>query len=167
MNKTNFCLPVVSAIIEREKDGEVEILIQTRWKFNKDPVYSGTIEIPAGKIPAYENVYDAVHREVLEETGLKIIDIYPNIKTKTHNVKDDGSFAFQPFCCQQQIKNGQPWIGFVFICKVKDEKPKNRKNETKDVRWIKKSELKQIFEKTPEKIFTLQLGVLEFYFNKK
>jgi 8-oxo-dGTP pyrophosphatase MutT (NUDIX family) len=167
MDKMNLCLPVVSAIIEREKDGEIEILIQTRWKFDRDPIYSGTIEIPAGKIPAYKNVYDALTEEIFEETGLNIIEIHPNIKTKTHCIKDDGSFAFQPFCCQQQTKNGQPWIGFVFICKVKNEKPKDRKNETKDVRWIKKSELKNIFEKTPEKIFTLQLGVLDYYFKEK
>lgn len=167
IDKINVCIPVISAIIERSHNGETEILVQTRWKPERDPEYSGTLEIPAGWIDRYENVYDAVHREVLEETGLKILEIYPDIKTKTHSPKNDGSFAFQPFCCQQQIKGGKPWIGFVFICKVEDKEPIAQQEECKDIKWIKKSELKDIFEKSPEKIFTLQLGVLDYYFNNE
>src|SRR4029453_609633 len=64
--------PIVSAIIEREHNGEKEILVQTRWKPERDPLYSGTLEIPAGGMHVYENVYDAVKREVLEETGLRV-----------------------------------------------------------------------------------------------
>ncbi|KKQ27296.1 MAG: hypothetical protein US42_C0011G0034 [Candidatus Magasanikbacteria bacterium GW2011_GWC2_37_14] len=167
IDKLNVCIPIISAIIERQHDGETEILVQTRWKPENDPKYSGTLEIPAGWIDRYENVYDAVKREVLEETGLNVVEIFPNIKTKTHSPSGDGSFAFQPFCCQQQIKAGKPWIGFAFICKVEDKEPKARKEECKDIKWLKKSELKEIFEKTPEKIFTLQLGVLDYYFNYK
>jgi 8-oxo-dGTP diphosphatase len=167
IDKINVCIPVVSAIIERIHNDEIEILVQTRWKPKNDPIYSGTLEIPAGWIDRYENVYDAVKREIFEETGLKVLKIFPDIKTKTHSPKNDGSFAFQPFCCQQQIKGGKPWIGFVFICKVEDKEPKSQLEECKDVRWIKKSELRKIFESSPEKIFTLQLGVLDYYFNNK
>ena len=167
IDKINICIPVISAIIERKHNGEIEILVQTRWKPERDSEYSGTLEIPAGRIDRYENVYDAVHREVLEETGLKILKISPDIKTKIHSPKSDGSFAFQPFCCQQQIKGGKPWIGFVFICKVEDKEPIAQQEECKNIKWIKKSELKEIFEKSPEKIFTLQLGVLDYYFNNE
>lgn len=160
-----FSLPVVSLIIERNHGDNKEILIQTRWKPEEDPKYSGCIEIPAGKINRYENVYDAVKREVYEETGLKVLKIEPDIKTKIHSPRDDASFAFMPFCCQQQLKDGQPWIGFVFICEVEDKEPKNEGDGTKDIRWIKKSELREIFDKTPHKIFTLQIGVLDFYYS--
>lgn len=167
IDKINVCIPMISTIIERKHDSETEILVQTRWKPEGDPEYSGTLEIPAGWIDRYENVYDAVHREVLEETGLEILEIFPDIKTKTHSPKNDGSFAFQPFCCQQQIKGGKPWIGFVFICKVEDKEPIAQQKECKDIKWIKKSELKDIFERSPDKIFTLQLGVLDYYFNNE
>lgn len=60
-------IPVISAIIERSYNGKTEILIQTRWKPEKDPIYSGTFEIAAGWIEKYENVYDALKREVMEE----------------------------------------------------------------------------------------------------
>src|SRR5271154_4901651 len=94
-------IPVVSAIIERVHDGEIEVLIQTRWKPERDAKYSGTFEIPAGWIDYYENVYDALKREVKEETGLNVTEIIPDIKTKIHSPSNDGAFAFLPFCCQQ------------------------------------------------------------------
>ena len=77
-------LPIVSALVEREHNGEKEILVQTRWKPARDPLYSGTLEIPAGGMHVYENVYDAVKREVLEETGLQVTRLYPDIHTKTY-----------------------------------------------------------------------------------
>ena len=161
--KTN--LPVVSALIERVHDGKTQILVQTRWKPERDPVYSGTLEIAAGVIDEYENVYDALRREVLEETGLKITKIWPDSKTKTYTTdRDDGSFGFAPFCCYQQIKNGRPWIGFAFLCEVEDKEPTAQAEEVKDIRWMDKEELREIFQKHPEQIFTLQLGVLDYYF---
>ena len=163
MTETN--IPIVSAIIERVRNGESEILVQTRWKPERDPEYSGTIEIPAGKSDKYESIYDTLKREVLEETGLAVVRIKPDIRTRIHSPKDDGAFAFVPFCCQQQLRGGKPWIGFVFICEVEDKEPHPRAEEVKDIRWMKKSDLKNILEKTPEKIFTLQLGVLDYYFS--
>src|SRR5262245_36374491 len=82
-------VPIVSAIIEREHKGETEILVQTRWKPERDPQYSGTLEIPADGILPYENVYEAVKREVLEETGLRVTGFYPDIRTKIYAPKDD------------------------------------------------------------------------------
>jgi 8-oxo-dGTP diphosphatase len=165
LEKLNMSIPVVSALIEREHEGETEILVQTRWKPEFDPKYSGTLEIPAGWIDRYENVYDAVKREVLEETGLRVLKIEPEIKTAIHGPNEDGSFAFIPFCCQQQIKGGKPWIGFVFLCQVEDKEPIPQSDECRDIKWMKASLLKKLFEENPQKIFTLQLGVLDLYFN--
>ena len=156
---------VVSAIIERQRNGQIEVLVQTRWKPERDPIYSGTLEIPAGSVDQYENVYDAVEREVFEETGLKVTGFKPDIRTKTYAPKEDDCFAFVPFCCQQQLKGGWPRVGFVFLCSVEEGELKAQDNENKDVRWMKKSELRKMFKETPEKIFTLQLGVLDYYFN--
>ncbi len=112
-------------------------------------------------------MYDALKREVFEETGLKIVKIKPDIQTKTYSPKNDASFAFMPFCAQQQLKGGKPWIGFAFICEVESGDIKGQPEEVRDVQWMKKEEFKKIFNETPEKIFTLQLGVLDFYFNSK
>jgi len=165
VDRVNMCFPIVSAIIERDGAEEKEILIQTRWKPVEDPEYSGTIEIPAGWIDRFENVYNAIKREVLEETGLKVTKIKPDLKSKIFSPRNDENFTFIPFCCQQQTKGGKPWIGFVFVCEVENKKPVALKEEVRNIRWIKKSELKKIIEKTPEKIFTLQLGALDYYIN--
>ena len=165
LESINVNASIISVIIEREHTGDIDVLVQTRWKPEKDPQYSGTLEIPAGGIHAYENVYDAVKREVLEETGLRVKSFYPDIQTKTYAPKDDDCFAFMPFCCQQQLRGGVPRLGFVFICSVEDKEPIPQRDEVKDIRWIKKFQLKKIFEATPERIFTLQLPVLDYYFN--
>ena len=69
IDSINICIPVVSAIIERQGKDETEILIQTRWKPESDPVYSGTFEIPAGWIDRYENVFDALKKRSARRNG--------------------------------------------------------------------------------------------------
>ena len=65
-------LPIVSALMEREHNGEKEILAQTRWKPQRDPLYSGTLEIPAGGMHVYENVGIVSRPLFFEEIGLTI-----------------------------------------------------------------------------------------------
>lgn len=160
----DFPVPIVSAIIERERDGDIEVLIQTRWKPDKDPKYSGSLEIPAGGINPFENIYDALKREVLEETGLHVIGFRPDIQTRTHTQRDDEAFAFAPFCCQQETR-GKPRIGFVFVCIVEDVEPVPAPREVRNIQWIKRSALRRLVEETPERIFTFQLGALDYYLN--
>ncbi|MEA3429805.1 MAG: NUDIX hydrolase [Nanoarchaeota archaeon] len=157
-----FAIPMVSCIIERVKKGETEVLVQTRWKPQDDPKYSGLFELPGGKVRKFENIFKCLKREVYEETGLNVVKVTSE-KTKKYSVKKDGAFAFKPFCCIQQVKAGRPWIGFVFVVEVSGRLKKNG-DDTKDVHWIKKKDLKTIFDKTPKEIFTLHLGALDMYF---
>lgn len=69
-----FAKPAIGAIIERTINGKKHIIIQERWKEDGNET-NGQYELPAGKIREYENVYDTVRREVLEETGLKVTKI--------------------------------------------------------------------------------------------
>ena len=52
-------------------------------------MYSGTLEIVAGGIDAYENVYDAAKNEVREETGLRVTAFFPDIRTGKYAPRDD------------------------------------------------------------------------------
>lgn len=162
-------IPYVGAIIEREKNGEVEVLIQTRFKPNSDPLYTGTFEFPAGTLDKpYENIFDALAREIEEECGLKLKSIKSDSKTETFQTeKEDAVFGFRPFCCTQQLKNGKPWIGFVFICEVENTEPKTSSNESRDVKWVNAKEVKHIFTESPEKLFTLELPAWEYYFRER
>jgi len=163
-----FAIPFTGAIVEREQDGGRELLVQTRWQPGPDPIYSGTLEFPVGKLDVpYENVFDAVAREVREETGLTLKSIKGEDRTaELTSGRDDAAFGFRPFCCTQQLKNGKPWIGFIFVCMVEPgQEPKAQVSETKDVRWVKASELQKMFENSPEKFFALELPAWEYYFH--
>ncbi len=166
MNNFNLCIPYVGGIIERKNCDVIELLIQTRWKPDRDSIYSGTFEFPAGVLDKpFEEVFKALKREIKEETGLNLKSVKGESKTKIFSPQgNDASFAFRPFCCTQQLKNGKPWIGFIFICEVEEGEPASQEKEARDVKWIKVTELKKIFEETPEKLFTLEIGAWEYYF---
>lgn len=156
---------VISAILFKKEGGDVKIFLQTRWKPKISPTYSGMIEIPAGGIDSYENVYDALKREIKEETNLDIIKIIGDYQGRVENPREgDKSFVFKPFICQQVLEtnNGLPWIGFVFMCEV-DGAVKLNEKEAKDPKWVSIEELKKIIDDNPENIFPLQLPVLKYF----
>lgn len=158
---------IVSAILEKVINNKLHIFVQTRWKPKVSPNYTGMIEIPAGCIEPYENVYEAISREVKEETGLIITEIINDFKSEiSENKINDKNHVFLPFICQQSLKTngGLPWIGFVFRCKVSG-KIKIQKSEAKDPRWISVDELTNLIENKPETIFPLQYPVLKQYVN--
>jgi 8-oxo-dGTP pyrophosphatase MutT (NUDIX family) len=157
-----FPVPVVSAIIERQRGPITEVLVQVRWKPQQDPLYSGTFEIPAGGIELYESVYDALTREVFEETGLRVTGVRPDVCTKTHAHQGDDVFAFVPFCCQQQL-SGRVKIGVVLVCTVEGTDPVPARDEVKEILWLERSALRRLIAEAPERVFPFQVPVLEFY----
>lgn len=155
-------IPFVGAIIERVKDGRKQVLIQTRNKKN-DNLYSGTIEIPGGKLKAFEDVFDTVRREVKEESGLDIIFIQSEDKREDYSNKGDISSLIEPFCITQ-MKNG-PFIGMIFLCRATGE-PCISTEESSDIRWIDFDALKDVVKESPEKIYTAFLGPLKKYLGR-
>lgn len=160
----NFALPAVTAIIEREVNGEKEILVQTRWRPDDSDNYHNKIELVSGVLDKpYENILEAVKREVLEETGLTVTEIIDLKTSKIYTPSSDAAFAFNPLTAFQQLKGGRAWVGFAFVVHVAPGEVKFQEDETRDPRWIKKSELKELLNSSPEKFFTLNLGVLAVY----
>lgn len=161
-----MAIPFAGAIVERGEGKSKEVLLQTRWQPAGDPVYSGTFEFPVGKLDKpYENIFDTVAREIREETGLTLKSIRGEDKTTIFDGgKDDGAIGFRPFCCLQQLKNGKPWVGFIFICTVESGEPKAQLDETREPHWIKVSKVKSMMKSNPEKFFTLELPAWEYYF---
>ncbi len=160
---------VVSALIERIHDGERELFVQRRFKPESSPTYLNNLEIPAGGIEPYENVYDALKREVKEETGLDIIKIVNNESTGVmENRPGDKSMAFRPFLCQQvtETNGGLPWYGFVFLCEVSGE-IKMQREEAKDPRWMGLNELKEFLDNQSENVFSLQYATLKKYIEER
>lgn len=156
---------IISAILLKKRGEEIKIFLQTRWKPKISPTYSGMLEIPAGAIDSYENVYDALKREVKEETNLDVIKILDDYQGSIiESRKNDKAFVFKPYICQQALEtnNGLPWVGFVFLCEVNGELKINE-NEANDPRWVSIKELENIVNNQPENIFPLQLPVLKYF----
>lgn len=164
MDKIPQTKAIISAILVKKFSEKWKIFLQTRWKPKTSPEYSGMLEIPAGGIDPYENVYEALRREVKEETNLDVTKVINDYQGKIFNPRQgDKSFVFKPFICQQVLEtnNGLPWIGFVFLCEVEGEVIINN-NEAKDPIWVSISELKKIIKEKPENMFPLQLPVLKY-----
>lgn len=142
--------------------------MQIRWKPERDPVYSGTLEFPAGVLDKpYEDVHDTLAREIKEETGLTLRAIKQDNRTPAFTTgKDDKIIGFSPFCCTQQLKNGKPWIGFIFICEVEPGEPTPQLSEVKDVRWMKLDEVNEIYKNSPDRLFGLELPAWHYYFEE-
>ncbi len=161
-----YCVPFVAAIVERQHQGRLQLLIQTRWNTKYQSIYNGTFEFAAGTLDIeYENVYTAVAREIKEETGMVLKRIIDDSQTKVHSPQGvDAAFGFRPFCCTQQLREGRPWVGFIFRCEVEDGEPQDQAGESLNVHWEDATVVKQIYEETPEKLFTLELPAWDYYF---
>lgn len=156
-------IPFVGAIIERiNREGKKEILIQIRQKASDE--YHNSIEIPGGKLKAFEDIYEAVRREVKEESGLEISFIHGENKRIDYPNREDISTLVEPFCITQ-MKNG-PFIGVIFLCRAIGE-PLTNTDETKEAKWIDCEELMNIVNSSPEKIYTAFLAPLKKYLNIK
>ncbi len=156
--------PIISAILLKYENGQGFVYLQERWKPKVSPTYSGMLEIPAGGIDAYENVYDALTREVEEECGLKITKIIGDYKSEIIQPREkDKSFVFKPFICQQVLEtdNGLPWIGFVFVCLTEGE-IKINPDEARNPQWVSLDQLKEMLDRDKTQFFPLQLPVLQY-----
>lgn len=156
--------PIISAILIKYENNQPLIYLQERWKPKTSPTYSGMLEIPAGGINAYENVYDALAREVEEECGLEIVKVLHDFRSEVQEPRaNDRAFIFQPFICQQVLEtnNGLPWIGFVFLCLTQGEVRVNP-DEARNPEWVSLPQLQEMLKTKPDQFFPLQLPVLQY-----
>lgn len=163
--KERFAIPAVGAIIVKEIAGEEYILVQNRKKNNGDNM-DGLLEIPAGKIREYENVFEALRREVHEETGLHITKISGEADSMFLDVGGKETIAFLPYCVTQNLTEAYSIILSTFLCEAEGE-VLERTDETENIRWMKKEELKVIVENHPERVFLMHVHALRKYLKSK
>lgn len=159
--KEKFAIPAVGAIIVKKIENEEFILVQNRKKNNGDGM-DGLLEIPAGKIREYENIFEALRREVCEETGLHLTKIQGEEDSKFIDVNENKTMIFSPYCVTQNLSGAYSIILSTFICEAEGELFE-RTNETENIRWIKKDELKKIVYNSPESIFLMHVNALRNY----
>ena len=159
--KEIFTIPAVGAVIINKTENEEFILVQTREKNTRDGT-DGLLEIPAGKIREYENIFEALRREVWEETGLHITKIQGEEDSYFLDVNGNKTLIFSPYCVTQNLSGAYSLILNTFICEAEGELLE-RTNETNNIRWVKKDELKNIVDNSPESIFLMHVHALRKY----
>ena len=156
-----FAVPAVGAIIVKRVENDEFILVQTRKKNNGDGM-DGLLEIPAGKIREYENIFEALRREVWEETGLHITTIQGEDVSKSLDVAGNKTMMFSPYCVTQNLSGAYSIILSTFLCEAEGEMLKQT-NETENIRWMRRDELKEIVDNSPESIFLMHVHALRKY----
>ncbi len=164
-DEINLNIPVVLGIIEREGAKGEEILIQTRNKPAIDLENTGKLELPGGLIEKREMAFEAVVREIREETGLKV-EVKNESQILSSKISKKSSLAFEPFCCVQQKVGDRAYIGTAFLCRVTGGKLNDSNAESKDHEWISLRELETLLSK-PEQFFNLCVPVLKKYLESK
>ena len=141
--KEFFAKPCVGAIIERIIENETYILVQTREKTDGGNT-NGLLELPAGKIREYEDIFSALRREVWEETGLTLTKIKGEESAISLKASSIPTISFEPFCITQNLSGAYSIILNTFLCEA--------------------HKLCQITKRNPEQIFFIHLGALRKYF---
>ena len=136
-----FTVPCVAAIIEKIVNNEKYILIQTRQKEDGAET-NGMLELPAGKIREYENIFEALRREVKEETGLSITKILGEDNQISNFIKGNEVISYTPYCITQNLSGAYSIILNTFLCETKGELL-TETNESQNIHWIKIEEFKK------------------------
>jgi len=160
-----FAKPGVCGIIEKNINGIDYILIQDRCKDDAKLEY-GLLEIPAGKIREFENIFDCLRREICEETGLKVTNIKGEDEAIVLESNGYKVLNYTPFSCSQNIQGTYPIMVQTFICNA-DGELLNKSNETQNSRWIPLIELKELLEGDKSLFYPMHVTTLERYLEMK
>lgn len=160
-----FCKPGVGGIIEKNINGVDYILVQDRYKEDAESEM-GLIEITAGKIREFENIFDCLRREVREETGLKLTYIEGEKEATIFKGNNYKVLNYMPFSCSQNIEGTYPIMVQTFICRASGELLKST-NETKNIRWISLKELQHLLEIKSNLFYPMHVETLKKYISYK
>lgn len=156
-----LAIPGVGGIIEKTINGVEHILIQERCKEDA-PLERGLIEIPAGKIRQFENIFDCLKREIKEETGLEVVKIYGENDATIIESNGYKVLSYSPFACAQNIEGNYPIMVEIFICEVQGDVLSST-NETKNMRWISLSELEEFLINEEKSFYPMHIITLRKY----
>ena len=146
-----FAIPCVAAIIEKIVNNEKYILIQTRQKEDGAET-NGMLEVPAGKIREYENIFRALRREVKEETGLTITKILGEDRQIPNLIGGNEVISYTPYCVTQNLSGAYSIILNTFLCEAEGELL-TETNESQNIHWMKIEELKKFLKIILKKYF--------------
>jgi|SRR5690625_1352513 len=150
------------AIIERQTDEGIEVLLQIRDKPNEPQAW----ELPGGRIEEYESIVKALTREVYEETGLHVIAIKDDMSRHVLSTSYSSIEGLTPFFVYQTLEGPVDSIGFIFRCEVDTENPTQMadKQEAYGHQWFSKEDLAITLKEQKDSFDFLTPGLLTYYF---
>ena len=154
----HFAIPCVGALVGKTIHGQPHILVQTRQKADGGET-NGMLELPAGKIREYEDIFSALRREVWEETGLTVTHIHGENAAVSNETGGVTTVSFTPYCTTQNHCGGYSILLHTFLCEAEGQ-PLENTNETQDIHWMPASQLRKIVVESPEKIFFMHINTL-------
>ena len=158
-----FSKPAAGGIIEKIVDGEVFVLIQERCKGSVRE--DGLLEIPAGKIREFENIYDCLRREIFEETGLNVTHIQGEEEAEIIEHNGYKVLNYTPFSCSQNVEGDYPIMVQVFICRASG-KEVDESNESRNLRWVSLKDLGDML-RDEESFYPMHVSTLKKYLKSK
>ncbi|RPI79712.1 MAG: NUDIX domain-containing protein [Desulfobacteraceae bacterium] len=161
MTTEKFAVPGAGGILEKEIGSIRHILLQERCKAEA-PAETGLLEIPAGKIREFENIFDCLRREVREETGLEVLKIEGEKEAVVYENAGYQVLHYTPFSSAQNLKGVYPIMVQIFICRVAGEVAR-KTNETRNLRWVSIAELSRDLASFPERFYPMHVETLKKY----
>lgn len=149
-------IPNVYGLV-RPESGRGRILLQERWKPDRDPENSGKLELPGGKWDAFESMSDCLRREIAEETGLTVTNV--DQLTSSYGAGNSIVEVTPVLTVAQMVKGPYPSVLMVLSCSA-DGEPLSQGDGSRNARWWDLEEAETMLRHSPDAFTALTLAVL-------
>ena len=104
--------------------------------------------------------------EVFEETGLEVSYIQGEEEAVITEHQGYKVLNYSPFACAQNVEGDYPIMVQVFICRASG-KELNESDESRNIRWVSLSELKNMLENNEASFYPMHVSTLKKYLKSK
>ena len=147
------------AFIERQGPSGTEIILQVRNK----PVEGRTwIELPGGRVEEFEGLFNALRREILEETGLEVTAIEGEVHRLVAQTASTEVECLQPFAAYQTLRGPVDSLGVYFRCQAQGELL-SRGDDAEGARWVPVMQVAARLVECPDDFSWIDRAGLSYY----